>query len=114
MSCPYHYAMNISVVRVPAYPQIQFIITLIIRSSMRKRNGIYYYVYPCVYRDKKLTYLAYATSKSPLGPFTYQGVIIDNAKCDPNPGIYTEAEPGTYEIKVTCKVDVVLHSVTIQ
>ena len=24
------------------------------------------------------------------------------------------AEPGTYEIKVTCKVDVVLHSVTIQ
>jgi hypothetical protein len=25
-----------------------------------------------------------------------------------------EAEPGTYEIKVTCKVDVVLHSVTIQ
>lgn len=83
MSCPYHYAMNISGVRVPAYPQIQFIITLIIRSSMRKRNGIYYYVYPCVYRDKKLTYLAYATSKSPLGPFTYQGVIIDNAKCDP-------------------------------
>lgn len=83
MSCPYHYAMNISVVRAPAYPQIQFIITLIIRSSMRKRNGIYYYVYPCVYRDKKLTCLAYATSKSPLGPFTYQGVIIDNAKCDP-------------------------------
>jgi hypothetical protein len=31
-----------------------------------------------------------------------------------NPGIYTEAEPGTYEIKVTCKGDVVLHSVTIQ
>lgn len=25
-----------------------------------------------------------------------------------------EAEPGTYEIKVTCKGDVVLHSVTIQ
>ena len=103
MSCPYHYAMNISVVRAPAYPQIQFIITLIIRSSMRKRNGIYYYVYPCVYRDKKLTCLAYATSKSPLGPNATR-----------NPGIYTEAEPGTYEIKVTCKGDVVLHSVTIQ
>ena len=52
-------------------------------SPLRKRNGIYYYVYPCVYRDKKLTCLAYATSKSPLGPFTYQGIIIDNAKCDP-------------------------------
>ncbi len=52
-------------------------------SSMRKRNGIYYYVYPCVYRDNKPTCLAYATSTSPLGPFTYQGIIIDNAKCDP-------------------------------
>ena len=28
MSCPYHYAMNASVIRAPAYPQIQFIITL--------------------------------------------------------------------------------------
>lgn len=52
-------------------------------SSMRKRNGIYYYVYPCVYRNNKPTCLAYATSFSPLGPFTYRGVIIDNAKCDP-------------------------------
>lgn len=52
-------------------------------SSMRKRNGIYYYIYPCVYRDKKPTCLAYATSENPLGPFTYRGIIIDNAKCDP-------------------------------
>ncbi|MCF0136457.1 MAG: family 43 glycosylhydrolase [Lachnospiraceae bacterium] len=52
-------------------------------SSMRKRGGIYYYVYPCVYRDRKPTCLAYATSESPLGPFTYRGIIIDNAKCDP-------------------------------
>lgn len=52
-------------------------------SSMRKRNGIYYYVYPCVYRNERPTCLAYATSDSPLGPFTYRGIIIDNAKCDP-------------------------------
>lgn len=52
-------------------------------SSMRKRNGIYYYVYPCIYRDNRPTCLAYATSENPLGPFTYRGVIIDNAKCDP-------------------------------
>lgn len=52
-------------------------------SSMRKRNGIYYYVYPCVYRGNKPTCLAYATASSPLGPFTYRGIIIDNAKCDP-------------------------------
>lgn len=52
-------------------------------SSMRKRNGIYYYVYPCVYRQGRPTCLAYATSTSPLGPFTYRGILIDNAKCDP-------------------------------
>lgn len=52
-------------------------------SSMRKRNGIYYYVYPCIYRGDRPTCLAYATSSSPLGPFTYRGIIIDNAKCDP-------------------------------
>lgn len=52
-------------------------------SSMRKRNGIYYYVYPCVYRGGKPTCLAYATAEHPLGPFTYRGILIDNAKCDP-------------------------------
>jgi len=52
-------------------------------SSMRKRNGIYYYVYPCVFREGRPTCLAYATSESPLGPFTYRGIIVDNAKCDP-------------------------------
>lgn len=52
-------------------------------SSMRKRNGIYYYVYPCIFRKGRPTCLAYATSDSPLGPFTYRGILIDNAKCDP-------------------------------
>lgn len=52
-------------------------------SSVRKRNGIYYYVYPCIYRNTRPTCLAYATSYSPLGPFRYRGILIDNAKCDP-------------------------------
>lgn len=52
-------------------------------SSMRKRGDTYYYVYPCIYRHERPTCLAYATSKSPLGPFEYQGIIVDNAKCDP-------------------------------
>lgn len=52
-------------------------------SSMRKRNGIYYYIYPCIYRNHTPTCLAYATSDNPLGPFQYRGIIIDNAKCDP-------------------------------
>ena len=51
-------------------------------SSLRKRNGIYYYVYTCIKRGKA-TSLAYATSKSPLGPYEYKGIIIDNDGCDP-------------------------------
>ena len=53
-------------------------------SSMRKRNGIYYYVYADTSRrDDRPTCLGYATSASPLGPFNYKGVIIDNYGCDP-------------------------------
>lgn len=52
-------------------------------SSMRKINGLYYYIYPCVFRNEKPTCLAYATSENPLGPFKYRGIIIDNSKCDP-------------------------------
>jgi len=51
-------------------------------SSMRKRRGVYYYIY-CAVIDGKANHLAYATSCSPLGPFQYRGVIIDNQKCDP-------------------------------
>lgn len=51
-------------------------------SSMRKIGDTYYYVYADMERGKP-TSLGYATSKSPLGPFTYQGIIIDNDGCDP-------------------------------
>ena len=51
-------------------------------SSMRKRNGIYYYVFADISRGKP-TCLGYATAKSPLGPFVYQGVIVDNSKLNP-------------------------------
>jgi hypothetical protein len=50
--------------------------------SIRKRNGIYYLVYTDNSRGRA-TVMAYATSKEPLGPYTKQGVIIDNAGCDP-------------------------------
>jgi len=52
-------------------------------SSMRKRNGVYYYVFADISRRGKPTCLGYATSSSPLGPFTYRGVIIDNYAADP-------------------------------
>lgn len=53
-------------------------------SSVRKRNGVYYYVYADTGRHGgRPTCLGYSTSMSPLGPFTYRGVIIDNFGCDP-------------------------------
>ena len=51
-------------------------------SSMRKINGIYYYIFADTHRGKP-TALGYATSKSPLGPFEYQGILVDNDGCDP-------------------------------
>lgn len=51
-------------------------------SSMRRIGDTYYYVYADMERGKP-TALGYATGKSPLGPFTYRGIIIDNDGCDP-------------------------------
>lgn len=49
-------------------------------SSVRKRNGIYYFVYGShsQHGESNCATLDYATSDSPLGPYTYRGVIIDN------------------------------------
>jgi arabinoxylan arabinofuranohydrolase len=50
---------------------------------MVKRNGIYYFIYAHMGRSNKPSCIGYATSKSPMGPFKYGGVIIDNNNCDP-------------------------------
>jgi arabinoxylan arabinofuranohydrolase len=50
-------------------------------ASIRKRNGLYYLVYADISRGRP-TCLAYATSRSPLGPFTKGGILIDNTGCD--------------------------------
>lgn len=44
--------------------------------SPRKINGLYY----LIYSPNKGSRLAYATSTSPLGPFTYRGYIVDNSE----------------------------------
>lgn len=44
--------------------------------SMRKIGDIYY----MIYSPKRGSCLAYATSKSPKGPFTYRGIIVDNGE----------------------------------
>ena len=51
-------------------------------SSMRKIGGTYYYIFTDTHRGKA-TSLGYATAKSPLGPFVYRGIIVDNDGCDP-------------------------------
>jgi arabinoxylan arabinofuranohydrolase len=51
-------------------------------SSMRRIGDIYYLVFADTSRGKP-TSLGYATASSPLGPFAYRGVIIDNDGCDP-------------------------------
>ena len=46
-------------------------------------NDLYYLVYADISRGDVPTALGYATAASPWGPFTYQGVIIDNNHCNP-------------------------------
>ena len=50
---------------------------------MVKRKGIYYFIYAHMGRKGMPTCIGYSTSKSPLGPFEYKGVIVDNDGCDP-------------------------------
>ncbi|MFZ4726206.1 MAG: family 43 glycosylhydrolase, partial [Paludibacter sp.] len=48
-----------------------------------KRNGLYYLVYTQISRRGMATTIGYSTSKKPMGPYKYGGVIIDNFGCDP-------------------------------
>jgi arabinoxylan arabinofuranohydrolase len=50
---------------------------------MVKRNGIYYFIYAHMGRSQMPTCIGYSYSRSPMGPFIYGGVIIDNDHCDP-------------------------------
>ena len=51
-------------------------------SSMRRRGDWYYFVF-CDMERGRPTSLGYAMSRSPLGPFEYKGIIVDNTGCDP-------------------------------
>lgn len=53
-------------------------------SFVFKRNNLYYVLFADESRrNHKPTCLGYAIGNSPLGPFTYKGVVIDNYGCDP-------------------------------
>jgi beta-xylosidase len=51
---------------------------------MVKRKGIYYFIYADMSRANRPTCIGYATGNSPMGPFKYGGVIVDNSHCDPS------------------------------
>lgn len=51
-------------------------------SQAFKRNGIYYLSFADISR-RHPTCIGYATAKSPTGPYTYRGVIIDNDGSNP-------------------------------
>ncbi len=44
---------------------------------MFERNGVYYFTYPHV--ANKIERLEYATGPSPMGPFTWRGVLLDES-----------------------------------
>lgn len=60
-----------------------------------KRNGIYY----LTYADNKngANQLRYATSNSPLGPWTSQGVYLESTTCDTSHGSVVEFKGQSYQ-----------------
>ena len=52
-------------------------------SYVVKRGKYYYFIFADISRNNRPTCLGYAMSTSPLGPYEYKGVIIDNAGCNP-------------------------------
>ena len=52
-------------------------------SYVIKRGEYYYFIYADISQNKRPTSIGYAMAKSPLGPYEYKGVIVNNAGCDP-------------------------------
>lgn len=52
-------------------------------SYVVKRGKYYYFIYADISRNNRPTCLGYSMSTSPLGPYEYKGVIIDNDGCNP-------------------------------
>ena len=52
-------------------------------SYVIKRGKCYYYTYADIGRNGRPTCIGYSMATSPLGPYEYKGVIVDNAGCDP-------------------------------
>ena len=52
-------------------------------SYVIKRGKYYYFTYADISRKGRPTSIGYSIATSPMGPYEYKGVIVDNAGCDP-------------------------------
>ena len=52
-------------------------------SYVIRRGKYYYFIYADISRNHRPTCLGYSMATSPLGPYEYKGILIDNAGCDP-------------------------------
>jgi glycerophosphoryl diester phosphodiesterase len=52
-------------------------------SFVFKRGEYYYFTYADISQNHRPTSIGYAMSKSPMGPYEYKGIIVNNAGCDP-------------------------------
>ncbi|MDR1886791.1 MAG: glycoside hydrolase N-terminal domain-containing protein [Prevotellaceae bacterium] len=67
---------------------------------VHKRNGIYYLSYAD--NERRGNRLRYATSKNPLGPWTYRDVFLDNTGSDTNHGSIVEYKGQSYIFYHNC------------
>ena len=69
---------------------------------VHKRNDIYYLSYAD--NNPKANRLNYATSKSPLGPWTYQGVYLEPTDCDTSHGSIVEYKGEWFAFYHNCSI----------
>ena len=65
-----------------------------------KRNGLYYLTYAD--NNPGANRMRYATSASPLGPWTYKGVYLDPTDCDTSHGSVVEYKGQWYQFYHNC------------
>lgn len=70
-------------------------------SWVHKHNGIYYLSYADNHKDKtgrNANQLHYATSKNPLGPWTYRGIYLKPTGCDTSHGSIVKFKGNWYAL----------------
>lgn len=72
---------------------------------IHKRNGIYYLSYPDNHineNGKQYNRIHYAMSTSPLGPWDYKGILLEETDCDTSHGSIVEYKGQWYMFYHNC------------